>query len=208
MHPCIPDLVNSEKDDQDLKIKATIQTKVQVKLVRRRQRNAILSQFAFPPRTDESTLSSVWKIRSVTTDLNNHDESEHLEQDIKPEEELTVTELNATCSPVVPLQVLLQHNISASSNSTSRTPTATSSPLDFLLVSSRRTTISDFKSTIITTINTSLKSSVNPLQVLLWWTFIDELAFTLPTVIIIREWSTPGPRLQWQIAWYARFQCV
>ena len=145
----------------------------------------------------------MWESTSVKSDLNTHNESDHVKQDSNPEEKNTVTEFNARCPPVVPLQVLLQHNISACSNSTSRTLTAPSSPLDFLLVSSRHTTFYDFETT-----TTTLRPYVNTFQVLLWSTDLDDFNFTRLAVKTIRHWTTLGPRLQWQIAWYEQFQCV
>ena len=155
--------------------------KVQVNPPRRRLRNVVLLQFSFTPSTEETIVSSVLESTTVTTNLNTHDESHHLKQDNNQEVKSTVTEFNARCPPVVPLQVLLQHNISACSNSTSRTLTAPSSPLDFLLVSSRHTTFSDFATT-----TTTYGPYVNTLQVLLWSTDLDDFNFTRLAVKTIR----------------------
>ena len=196
-----------DKSDIFFKPDSGNQTKVRVNWPKPRLRNVILSQFPFHPDTDSTSVSSVWDKDSRRSVLKSHIESDHDEQGpVKSDVTAKTVQASVLLNSVDPLQVSPTHRPSSNSNFTSGTFNYPSSPpvnplqvllhpvnsvgynftnetegLDSfpvisLLVSSQITTLNDFNTATTTTL----------------------------TLTIFQQWSRPGPRLIWQIAWYVR----
>ena len=183
--------------------------KVQVKWPKLRIKNALLSQFLTYPHTDGTNVSSVWNTSSEVDNLNTHLESNHEER--KNREEDSDEKLH-TSLQVIPSQawVLPTPRSSRDSNATTfGSPSVV--PCQVLSHSGAsvginvtfETSIDDLSSVVFPLV--SLQLSLVDLQVLWRLATSDDSNFTIKTVRIFRDWPLPGPRLQWQIAWYEQF---
>ena len=184
---------------------------MQVKWPKPRLRNVILSQFQFHPDTDSTSVSSVWDKDSKEYDLKSHIESDHDKRDplksdvttktveasdlpyyvdplqVSPiprssrSSKFTIgTSADPSSPPVIPHQVLFLPGNSNGNNSTNETDGLDDSSVISLLVSLQFTTIKGFRTATNTT----------------------------STKTIFQQWSLPGPRLIWQIAWYVSRLCA